>query len=125
MTQLFYNGSEEQGKAFFKDLFDLQPIVDMTGMMPYEQLNGIMNHAAGFDGRKQFGGGAFKCPLDPAFVTQLHADFRAFVDKHERMGESMLLFECVPYGKIMEVRNDAMAFSNRGDYYNVATVFKW
>jgi hypothetical protein len=31
----------------------------------------------------------------------------------------------VPYGKIMETSNDAMAFSNRGDYYNVATVLKW
>jgi hypothetical protein len=106
MTQVFYNGPEEQGKEFFADLFALEPLANMTSMMPYEKLNSLLNHAAGFDGRKAFGGGAF-------------------VDAHERMGESMMLFECVPYGKIMETSNDAMAFSNRGDYYNVATVLKW
>jgi hypothetical protein len=125
MTQVFYNGPEEQGKEFFADLFALEPLANMTSMMPYEKLNSLLNHAAGFDGRKAFGGGAFKLPLDAAFVTRLHEDFRKFVDAHERMGESMMLFECVPYGKIMETSNDAMAFSNRGDYYNVATVLKW
>jgi hypothetical protein len=125
MTQLFFNGPEQEGREFFKDLFDIEHVANMTAMIPYEKVNSLLNHAAGFDGRKQFGGGAFKLPLDPAFVTQLHADFTAFVGSHERMGESMLLFECVPYGKIIEVNNEAMAFSNRGDYYNVATVFKW
>jgi hypothetical protein len=125
MTQLFYNGTEAQGKEFFADLFALDPIVNMTSMMPYEKLNSLLNHAAGFDGRKAFGGGAFKLPLDVNFVTQIHEDFKKFVDAHERMGESMMLFECVPYDKIMETSNDAMAFSNRGDYYNVASVFKW
>jgi hypothetical protein len=125
MTQLFFNGPEREGREFFKDLFDIEHVANMTAMIPYEKVNSLLNHAAGFDGRKQFGGGAFKLPLDPDFVTQLHADFTAFVGSHERMGESMLLFECVPYGKIVEVSNEAMAFSNRGDYYNVATVFKW
>lgn len=39
--------------------------------------------------------------------------------------ESMVMFECIPYGKIMEVKNGETAFANRGDYYNVATVLKW
>jgi hypothetical protein len=125
LTQLFYNGTEEQGKAFFADLFDLGPIVNMSSMIPYEKLNSVLNHSAGFDGRKQFGGGAFKLPLDPEFVLSLHAEFTAFVASHERMNESLLLFETIPYQKIIEVPNDETSFSNRGDYYNVATMFKW
>jgi hypothetical protein len=125
LTQLFYNGPEEDGKAFFADLFALGPVANMTAMIPYETLNSLLNHAAGFEGRKQFGGGAFKLPLDASVLTGLHEEFVGFVDAHERMNESMMLFEIVPYKKIVETRNDAMAFSNRGDYYNVATMFKW
>jgi hypothetical protein len=125
LTQVFHNGTEEYGKEFFADLYALGPVADMTASMPYEKINGLLNHAAGFDGRKQFGGGAFKLPLDVALVEQLHKDFTTFVAAHERMGESLMLFECVPYGKIVEVKNGDMAFSNRGDYYNVATCFKW
>ena len=57
LTQVFHNGSEEDGKAFFKDLYALEPLVDTTAVIPYEQLNSLLNHAAGFGGRKQFGGG--------------------------------------------------------------------
>jgi FAD/FMN-containing dehydrogenase len=125
LTQLFYNGTEAAAKDFFADLFALNPLADMSGSMPYAQVNSLLNPAAGFDGRKQFGGGAFKLPLDVGFVTSLYEDFRAFVDSHDRMGESMVMFECVPYGKIVEVRNGETAFANRGDYYNIATMFKW
>lgn len=125
LCQLFYNGPEAEAKAFFADLFALGPIADMTSMIPYEKLNSLLNATAGFDGRKQFGGGAFKLPLNPDFIVQLHAEFNAFVESHERMNESLILFEIVPYKKVIAVPNDQMSFSNRGDYYNVATIFKW
>jgi hypothetical protein len=125
LCQLFHNGTEEEGKSFFADLFALGPIADMSSMIPYEKLNSLLNQGAGYDGRKQFGGGAFKLPLDPNFAVQLHAEFNAFVALHERMNESMMLFETIPYKKVIEVSNDNTSFSNRGDYYNVATMFKW
>ncbi|KAF2192545.1 FAD-binding domain-containing protein [Zopfia rhizophila CBS 207.26] len=125
LTQCFYNGPEVKGKEFFADLINLGPIANMASMIPYEKLNSLLNQSAGFDGRKQFGGGAFKLPLNPAFVQSLHQDFLDFVNSHERMNESLLLFETIPYKKVGEVPNEAMAFSNRGDYYNVATCFKW
>ncbi|ORY10626.1 hypothetical protein BCR34DRAFT_485287 [Clohesyomyces aquaticus] len=125
LMQLFYNGPESDAKEFFADLFNAEPLVDMTSMIPYEKLNSLLNHATGFDGRKQFGGGAFKLPLNPAFVQSLLSDFTEFVERHERMGESMLLFETVPYKKVVEVPSGEMAFANRGDYYNLASMFKW
>ncbi|KAF2271054.1 FAD-binding domain-containing protein [Lojkania enalia] len=128
LTQIFHNGTEEEGKEFFKDLIDLGPIVNAAASIPYEKLNSLLNHASGFDGRKQFGSGAFKLPLNPDFVVQLHADFMAFVNTHERMNESLLLFETIPYGKVREFGEKGEAagsFANRGDYYNVATCFKW
>jgi hypothetical protein len=125
LTQLFHNGPEDAGKAFFADLFALDPIANMTSMLPYKKLNSLLNNATGFDGRKQFSGGAFKLPLDPEVVVSLHKDFDTFVESHERLGESMMLWECIPYQKIIEVPNHETSFANRGDYYNVATMFKW
>jgi hypothetical protein len=125
LTQLFFNGPEAAGREFFADLYALGPLADMSSTIPYEKLNTLLNPAAGFDGRKQFGGGAFKLPLDAAFVESLYAEFRAFVETHDRLGESMVVWECIPYEKIVEVGNGDMAFANRGDYYNVATMFKW
>ena len=91
LTQLFPNGTKDEGKSFFADLFQLGPIANMTSMIPYENLNSLLNSSAGFDDRKQFGGSAFKLSLDPDFVTQLHADLTAFTTSHARVNESMLL----------------------------------
>ena len=52
LTQCFHNGSEEEGTAFFKELLDAGPVANMIAMIPYEKLNSLLNHAAGFDGRK-------------------------------------------------------------------------
>ncbi|KAF1933956.1 FAD-binding domain-containing protein [Didymella exigua CBS 183.55] len=127
LTQLFHNGTEEEGKAIFADLFTLGPLANRSGMVPYQVLNSLLNISAGFDGRKLFGGGAFKLPLDPAFVQNVYSEFQAFVESKadSAIAQSMMLWEVVPYKKVMEVRNEETSFANRGDYYNVATMFKW
>jgi len=40
---LFYNGSEEEGRANFKSFLDLRCIADLTKEIPYEELNGLQN----------------------------------------------------------------------------------
>lgn len=125
LTMLFHNGTEDEGNAIFKDLIAVGPVANLVSMIPYTQLNSLLNPSAGFDGRKMFGGGAYKLPLDPTFVQSLFQDFNDFVGRHERMNESLMLWETVPYREVIKVRNDEMAFANRGEYYNLATLFKW
>lgn len=127
LTQLFHNGTEEESKEIFADLFALQPLANMSGMVPYQVLNSLLNVSAGFDGRKLFGGGAFKLPLDPGFMEGVYKEFQAFVEskKEHNVAQSMVLWEVVPYKKVIEVKNEETSFANRGDYYNVATMFKW
>lgn len=127
LTQLFHNGTEEEGRAIFADLFALNPLANMTAMVPYRVLNSLLNASAGFDGRKLFGGGAFKLPLDPAFVEEVYREFQRFIESKEgfSVAQSMLMWEVVPYKKVIEVGNEETSFANRGDYYNVATMFKW
>jgi hypothetical protein len=125
MAVVFHNGSRSEGETFFQPLIDVGPVVNTTGMMPYAQLNGIMNETALLSGRKMFGGGAFKLPLDASFVSGIFDDFAKFSASREGVGESMMLWETIPYGEVVKVGNGEMAFANRGEYYNLATLFKW
>ncbi|KAL1611741.1 hypothetical protein SLS59_000460 [Nothophoma quercina] len=127
LTQLFHNGPESEAKQIFADLFALEPLANMSSMVPYPVLNSLLNVSAGFDGRKLFGGGAFKLPLDPAFVEGVYRDFQTFVESkaEHNVAQSMMLWEVVPYKKVVSVANSETSFANRGDYYNVATMFKW
>jgi hypothetical protein len=125
LALVFHNGTLEEGNAFFKELIDVGPVVNMAAMVSYEKLNTLMNDTAGRDGRKMFGGGAFKVPLDIALVQNLYDEFVAFSTSHEKMTESLMFFESISYKEVAKVPNEKMAFSNRGDYYNVATLFKW
>ncbi|KAI0030496.1 FAD-binding domain-containing protein [Vararia minispora EC-137] len=43
ILSFFYNGSEGEGRAYFKPFFDIGPIADMAKEMPYEAVNGIQN----------------------------------------------------------------------------------
>ncbi|KAF9735608.1 hypothetical protein PMIN06_008927 [Paraphaeosphaeria minitans] len=125
LTQLFHNGTHEEGHAFFKPLFDLGPVANLTSMMPYEKLNACMNEGQGFGGRKMFGGGAYKLPLAPPFIQALFDEFIGFSTSQPDMTESIMLFETIPYKEVVKVPNEEMAFSNRGEYYNLATMMKW
>jgi hypothetical protein len=43
LAVLFRNGSEEDAKKYYKTLFDMEPIVNRSGAMPYEKVNGMLN----------------------------------------------------------------------------------
>jgi len=125
LITVFHNGTWEEGNAFFKELIDVGLVANLTSMIPYEELNSLMNVVSGFEGRKMFAGGAYKLPLDIAFVQSIFDEFVGFTTTHERMNESFMLFETIPYQEVIKVSNEKMAFSNRGDYYVLGTVFKW
>jgi hypothetical protein len=121
----FYNGPKEEAEKYFADLLALGPIVNHTSPIPYEQLNGILNAATAFGGRKTGGASAVKFPLQNSFVQSVFDDFVQFLQSHEGTGESLILFEIVPYQKIASVPLESTAHGNRGEYYNVGTLFKW
>ncbi|PVI00724.1 FAD-binding domain-containing protein [Periconia macrospinosa] len=125
LTHIFHNGTLEEGTAFFAPLLALEPLANFATMVPYPTLNSLLNHASGFEGRKQFAGSAFKLPLALPLVQTLIDRFLGFVTQFPDTKESLLLFETIPYKEVVKVSNDAMAFSNRGEYYNLAVMIKW
>lgn len=126
LTMLFHNGTLEEGTAFFQPLINIGPVANHATMMPYSSLNAALNEGQDFGGRKMFGGGAYKLPVDPAFVQQVFDEFIGFSKKEgQGMEDSLLLWETIPHKKVVEVPNEKMAFANRGAYYNLATMIKW
>lgn len=125
LATAFYNGSEEEGKKYFGPLLELEPLMNTTGQIPYEKVNAMLNHAATWGGRKLFGGSNVVFPLDVGFAQSVYDEFSAFTLGNEKMGESLILFELVPFKKIVSVPMEETACGNRGEYYNVGTVFRW
>jgi hypothetical protein len=125
LTPVFYNGPEAEAKEFFAELLALEPLVDGTSVLPYEKLNGILNDAGAFGGRKTGGASAVKLPLDPAWVQGIFDEFIGFITTGERTNESAILFELIPYQKICSKPFNATSHANRGEYYNVGTLLKW
>ncbi|KAF8861730.1 FAD-binding domain-containing protein [Acephala macrosclerotiorum] len=116
---VWYNGSEEEAKAYYKPLLDLGPLANETKVRPYSSSNEMVN-AAMFHGlRRTTKGSAFLAPLDLQFADSLWDDYVAFLEKVPDAGPTALIFEFVPYKKILEVEQTATAFANRGAYGNI------
>ena len=39
---MFFDGSEEEAKEAFKDIFAIGPIVNQTGEVPFEKINSLL-----------------------------------------------------------------------------------
>src|SRR5215469_14137018 len=116
LVLIFFNGNEEDGKKYFGPLLELEPTMNMVATIPYEKLNTMTNFAATFGGRKIFGGSNVVLPLDKKFVKSVYEEFSQFTLGNERMSESLILFELVPFKKVASVPMENTACGNRGDY---------
>ena len=53
---VFYNGDEEEGRKRFDKLISLGPVMDRTGMIPYETLNTLQNEMIPYGANYYFSG---------------------------------------------------------------------
>ncbi|EMD40453.1 hypothetical protein CERSUDRAFT_80123 [Gelatoporia subvermispora B] len=123
ILNLFYNGSEEEGRKNYKTLLDIGPIADMSKEIPFEKLNEVQNHLA-VHGRNNYEKGTYHSPnFDlPGRAARTYELVKRF---HE-MGkfETFIACELFPMGKVNSVPNDATAF-RRGRRTNVITNLTW
>ncbi|KAI0052752.1 FAD-binding domain-containing protein [Auriscalpium vulgare] len=107
MVILFCNGSGEEGRKRFKDLFDLRPALDMAREIPYEVLNTLQNHNAPY-GRNYFMKGIFtsgpRVGLPEAVLERICALSDADLDQR-----FAVFFEYIPSAKVLAVPNNATA----------------
>lgn len=122
---LFYNGPQAQAERIFKPLLSLGTDYCEVEMMPYYKTNQLFNEAVASEGRKRLSGTSVTFPLDMDFFQTVYQSFSQSLDGHSEDAEALLLFEMIPYTKVVEVPNDATAYANRGPYYNVCSIFNW
>ncbi|KAE8355133.1 hypothetical protein BDV28DRAFT_155637 [Aspergillus coremiiformis] len=121
----FYNGSRDEAERFFEPLMLAQPVKGQVDMMSYTKLNAIANVEPSPEGRKSLNGTNIPLPLDTDFMRDVYNQFDQVMKDYRRVGNSVLVFELLPYTHIIEVPLDATACANRGRYYNVGSVFCW
>ncbi|KAL2839022.1 hypothetical protein BJX68DRAFT_202336 [Aspergillus pseudodeflectus] len=122
---VFYNGTEEEGRARFADLLALGPVANMISMIPYSQLNALQNPMATYGDRKSFKGIFFNPPLSPSFAQTVLAEFTEKVASDPDLGASGILFEFYDMGKINAVPRRATAFASRGTTQNGIITLRW
>ncbi|KAF5340312.1 hypothetical protein D9611_007881 [Ephemerocybe angulata] len=117
----FYNGSEEEGRAHYKEFFDVGPVVDNVREIPYEQLNSLQNPQASH-GRCYYLKG----------VSQASPNYKATMELIQKVAEiakggvfkPAILHEYCPNAKINSVPVSATAF-RRQISSNILTNVAW
>ncbi|KAJ5780365.1 hypothetical protein N7457_005525 [Penicillium paradoxum] len=128
MALVFYNGPEEEGKKFFKPLFDLEPLADTTSMVSYPDLNMMFNrYPRGPDGRHLLGGANFTFPLDVNAAQEISDYFWETTKKaeNENLRGSTIAFEYYPTQQIRQVAIGETAFANRGQFAPICITVNW
>ena len=119
VATVFHNGPYEAAERVFKPLLDSEPLRNTTQQRPYGEMNGMMNHAVGYGGRKLSKGACFVPPLSAEFVRSLIVDMQTVHRTVAGSQKSILLFEFFNSEGWNKVPNDATAFANRGRHQNV------
>ncbi|TRM68487.1 hypothetical protein BD626DRAFT_116866 [Schizophyllum amplum] len=118
---IFYNGSEEEGRAVYKKFFDLGPVADMAKEIPYEVLNSLQNPVA-YHGQGVYQKGV--AHKKPDYET-IQAAFDRVVELCEKPGPNPnIMFEYFPLHKVVAKSGDTSAF-RRDPYPSVLVNAFW
>jgi len=118
---LFWNGSEEEGRAHFKPFFDLSPVMDTCKEIPYEQLNSLQNFNV-VHGKNYYMKGVFSSGPQPDVADTLAS---RLPELSAECGATLhVVHELVPMEKVLSVPNHATAHI-RGSRINVLIIASW
>lgn len=115
-------GTPESGKAFFKPLFDIGPMMDTTSVLPYTEWNtGGNPFCTHMERKPAFAAGSQK--LDPQTWRHVWHKYVEF-QKNPTAHASVVLMETYPTLETEEAVKTASSFSFRAIKYN-AMVLPW
>ncbi|RAL66604.1 hypothetical protein DID88_006294 [Monilinia fructigena] len=119
VLSIFYNGSEAEAHAYYKPLFDLEPLADMTKEMDYVEANTMLNEPMAHGLRRNMKGAAYMLPLTYSFTSEIYSETEKFLNDTPDAKHTLVVFEYIPFGKILQVGQQETAFANRGAYGNL------
>jgi FAD/FMN-containing dehydrogenase len=119
VTTVFYNGPEDEAKVVFAKLLALNPIINSVRQRPYGEVNGMMNHAVDYGGRKLSKGATFVTPLRADWVRSIIPDMQSLHRTVPGSRKSIMLFEFFRPDVWLSVPKDATAHGHRGSHQNL------
>ncbi|KAG8897041.1 hypothetical protein FRC00_004900 [Tulasnella sp. 408] len=119
----FKNSGAKEGEAAFKGFVELGPLENVSGMIPYEKLNTMLDsyHVPGH--RLHWGLHLERLDLKP-FKKALEG-FTNLLSEHPEVASSFVSFEFYHYDKIASVPTEATAFAHRAPVYNALVTTQW
>ncbi|KAM4065888.1 FAD binding domain-containing protein [Hirsutella rhossiliensis] len=120
-----FHGPEAEARAYFSELLRVGPVSDETQMMTMARVNGLVNKVFAHGFRRFMGSSNVTMPLDAAGLQETADMMWSFCDARPNVDSSIIVIEIFPTHKQRSVPQDATAYANRGDHYDVAVSFGW
>ncbi|KAI0300589.1 FAD-binding domain-containing protein [Multifurca ochricompacta] len=118
---LFWNGSEEEGRAHFKTFFDLGPVMDTCKEIPYEELNSMQNFNVKH-GKNYYMKGVFASAPQADVAHNLVSRLPELSTKNDI--RLTVVYELISTKKVLSIPNHATAHI-RGSRVNVLIFATW
>jgi hypothetical protein len=119
---IYYNGPEEEGRAYAAPLLALEPMHGEPGMINYAASTGIHKHMDAGNTHHRYSNSTAQMdlPIDVDIIMASVDDFQAFLAKYpERARPSKLAFELRSFGVTGAVPVSAMAYASRHKLVNI------
>ncbi|PYH75712.1 FAD binding domain protein [Aspergillus uvarum CBS 121591] len=117
--------SEEEARRRFAPLLKLDPVMDTLAMVPYCQVNAMLNGIAVHGDRKNTKGFSFAMPLRPGLARSVLTELGATLQEEPAWVKSYIVFEFGNLGKVAAVPRGDMAFANRSRCQNGVVQIWW
>lgn len=125
LTLVFFDGPEEEAKRFFEPLLNLEPLANMTRMMPYPSANTLLNDTLVPGFRRSMKTSATMLPIDPVFASSMFKALEDLLLKIPNAALTLIIFEYWPFKKMIAVSQTATSFTNRGAFGNMLLLPGW
>ena len=119
ITTVFHDGSKSEAEPVFQPLLDLEPVKNSAQERPYREMNGMMNYAVDYGGRKLPKGASFLTPLRADFIRSVIPDLEHLHCTVPGSKKSILLFEFFKPDVWCQVPQDGTVFAHRGSHQNL------
>ncbi|KAI0313518.1 FAD-binding domain-containing protein [Amylostereum chailletii] len=121
VLSLFWNGSEEEAREHYKDLYEMNPVVDTCKEIPYEDVNATQNPNVPH-GLHYYMKGTFASRVQPAASAEI---LDRLAQRGPELGVNIaFVFEYIPLCKTLAIPRDATAFV-RGYIISTLNMVNW
>lgn len=121
----FYNGPEEEARAYFAPLLEMTRKIDSTQMVPFSQATMPHGSAPGRQWRKVTAGGSLIVPLDYLFIQSLRDDLQELITANPDTLETIIACEMHNPYVTMRKGQTSTAFPFRGRHGTVQIMATW